>query len=303
MGVEGAKALMELKTLPSVREEVREQIAKSLPTFLQRVADEMKELEARAKKLKHAGLFVVLDSLEKLRGVSTNWVAVMESAERRFVGDAPYLDLPVHVLYTIPPALVFRVKRESLHYIPMIKLHERDDKQKRFEAGYKAAREIVTSRIASDDLPRVFGDDHERLVEELVIASAGYPREIVRLLRICVAEAPVTGATFDRIVQTEWDAYRRMVPREAHDWLAQISLDHGPPSYANPKTRELVDLMFQDSVILRYKNHTEWYDLHPALDDHPPIREAVARLKAERATASAEKRAQTESPAGAHGKS
>jgi hypothetical protein len=67
----------------------------------------------------------MFDSLEKLRGTSLTWKQVLESAERIFGNGAPYLQLPVHVLYTIPPALTRRMA-DPVSFLPMVKVRAAD---------------------------------------------------------------------------------------------------------------------------------------------------------------------------------
>lgn len=110
---------------------------------------ELQKLEERAKNAGRSGLVVIVDSLEKLRGVSTNWVEVLDSAERLFSGGAPYLQLPVSVIYTVPPSLVSR-QVDSVFFMPMIKLHDRADS--RYEEGFAAARELVRRRNSDTEL-------------------------------------------------------------------------------------------------------------------------------------------------------
>jgi hypothetical protein len=126
----------------SLRTRVRQAVAAHLPRFLDEAHDELRQLEQRAMDLGFRRLAVIFDSLEKLRGTSTNWDAVMESAERIFGSGASYLRLPVHVLYTIPTALIVRLRLDSVHFLPMIKLRQRDGA--RFEPSIDAAHMIGT---------------------------------------------------------------------------------------------------------------------------------------------------------------
>ncbi len=132
----GPKLVVEMKTRPKLRQKVRAAVAANLTTFLDEARDEMRLLQDRAKRLKYSDLIVIFDSLEKLRGISSNWNAVLASAERVFAAGAPYLRLPVHVLYTAPPALVNRCK--GIEFMPMIKLHDR--KGTPYRPGVEAAR-------------------------------------------------------------------------------------------------------------------------------------------------------------------
>ena len=124
LGIEaGVKAGIDLnfKTNPTFRQRVREIVAQHLATFVRFVHDELRELSWRAQKAGRSGIVVIFDSLEKLRGTSLTWRPVLDSAERVFGTGAPYLQLPVHALYTIPPALARRMV-DPVAFLPMIKV-------------------------------------------------------------------------------------------------------------------------------------------------------------------------------------
>lgn len=182
VGIQGAvlegKLVAEMKTRPSLRKRIRSTIAAHLTSFLREVRDELVLLNERARQAGYSGLIVIFDSLEKLQGTSTSWEKVLESAERVFSSDAPYLQLPVHVLYTIPPALALRLKVD-VHYLPMIKLHARDGAC--YEPGFAVAREIIAKRIPNNLLRDILGTTLlEERITRLIEWSGGYPREIIR---------------------------------------------------------------------------------------------------------------------------
>jgi hypothetical protein len=272
----GAKVVLDMKTSKSLREKVRDRIASNMTTFIADVHTEIVAIDARARKLGYAGIAVVLDSLEKLRGVSTNWIAVLESAEGVFSGGAPYLELPVHTIYTLPPAIALRLNLTPLHFLPMIKLSDHDGKP--WEPGYEAAWKLIRQRLPDEVLNDVFGaQDREDRVRRIIAWSGGYPREIVRLLQTFVKRADVPEALFKRILSITGDGYRRTVPEDAYAWLARVHVDK-KLSFTSA-TRETVDLMLQNNVVLRYQNDAEWFDVHPAILDVPAIAAEVARLR------------------------
>jgi hypothetical protein len=242
------------------------------------VRDEMILLSQRAQQTGRNGLIVILDSLEKLRGISSNWSDVLGSAERIFAGGAPYLRLPVHVIYTIPPALVSR-RFERAEFMPMIKL--RDRKGNRWLDGLEAARALIRKRIPDDVLKALLGPQCERKLERLIDWSGGYPREIVRLLQsvIAVPRLPLTDDDFERVLNEVGDAYRKIVPADTFDWLARVSLEHYL-TLENEHHRQAADLMLSNNAVLRYLNDNDWFDLHPAVEQIPGVLEARRKLEA-----------------------
>jgi hypothetical protein len=249
----GAKAVLDLKTIPSLRAKVRDKAAANMTRFVAEVRGALEVLNERVKRRKYNGLVVIFDSLEKLRGISTNWTEVLTSAERIFTGGAPYLQLPVHVIYTLPPALVLRLS-EPVHFLPMLKLADRAGKR---AAGFDAAREIVRQRVPDEHMREFFGaTSGEHRVERLIAWSGGYPREIVRLLQTFIAESSLDESLFKRLLSLAADQYRRTVPESALRWLARVHLEKRL-IVDDDTHRATVDLMLQNNVVLRYLNDDE----------------------------------------------
>lgn len=264
----GTKAGIELnlKTNPTVRQRVREIVARHLATFVRLVHDALRELEARARKLGRAGIVILFDSLEKLRGTSLTWKSVLESAERIFSSGAPYLQLPVHVLYTIPPALARRMVEPPVSFLPMIKV--RDKEGGLHPEGIEVITELVKKRIDEAALEEIFGKAALRdRIRAIALWSGGYPREIVRLLQTLLEleSFPVDGKTLERELHRAGNAYRSIVyDSGAIPWLATVNRTKRLIT-TNDHEREAADHLLQNNVILRYLNDDEWVDLHPSV--------------------------------------
>ncbi len=267
------KLVLEMKTRESVRQRIRAIVASHLTTFLRGVRDELALLDQRAKARGFNGIVVIYDSLEKLQGISSNWSSVLQSAERVFANDATYLQLPVHVLYTVPPAVALRL-RVDVHYLPMIKLHAQDGT--RFDPGYEAAREIIRRRVPDEVLNELLGaTQREARIERLIAWSGGYPREIVRLLQSMLeAESLTSEQDFLRVLNRAGDAYRRVVLASgAIDWLERVVHEQAL-RLENDSDREAADRMLAANVVLRYLNDSEWFELHPAVYELPRLKQA-----------------------------
>lgn len=274
---DGASLTVELKTRPSLRQRVRATLAAYLSQFLKEATEELHLMQARAVALGKAGLVIIFDSLEKLRGISTNWEEVLVSAERIFAGGAPYLKLPVHVLYTIPPALISRKRFEQVLFIPMIKLRARNGT--RFSDGFKAARQIITQRVPEEALAELFGSALEQRLEKLIEWSGGYPRELVRLLQssVAVAHWPLSDSEFQRTLNEVGDQYRKLVPADAFPWLARVASEQYL-TLRDEAHRQAADLMLSNNAVLRYLNDKDWFDLHPAVREIPGVAEEIQKL-------------------------
>ena len=271
----GLTLVTEMKTRPSLRARVRSTIAAHFSRFLQEARQELELYNDRARQCGFAGLVVIFDSLEKLRGISTNWDAVLSSAERIFAGGAPYLQLPVHVLYTIPPALVARHFRE-VHFLPMIKLHTREGDP--LVLGIETTRALIRKRIPDEVLSVILGPRVEDRVRDMIGWSGGCPRELIRLLQslLAIPTQPISESDFMRVKNELHDAYRKAIPASAFSWLAQVADNHSVTT-PDDEHRQMVDLMLSNNTVLRYTDHGDqgdWFDLHPAVARIPEVQEA-----------------------------
>lgn len=272
----GPKLVAEMKTRPSLRARVREIIATHLSNFLTEARRELELYNDRARQCGFNGLVIIFDSLEKLRGISTNWNEVLGSAERIFAGGAPHVQLPVHVLYTIPPALVAR-RFDAVHFLPMIKLRTRTGEA--FPQGVEAARALIRKRIPDNILSIILGPQVEERVQRLITWSGGYPRELIRLLQsvFAIPTQPISEEELARVGNELRDSYRKIVPADAFSWLAQVASEHYV-TILNEEHREVVDLMLSNSAVLCYVNQNDWFDLHPAVAEIPGVQEALRAL-------------------------
>jgi hypothetical protein len=272
------KLVVELKSRPSLRARVRQFVSARLPRFLEECHDELRAMEQRAVALRFEGLAVVFDSLEKLRGTSTNWTAVMESAERMFGGVGSYLKLPVHALYTIPTALIARMRIDDVHFLPMIKLRQRDGEP--FAHGVDAASHIVTKRVPLHALREILGGTCDARLARMVAWSGGYPREIVRMLQHLLETSsekwPISDSDFDRLLNRIGDDYRKFVPTNTYEWLARVTINKYL-MLGSPADREIADLLLQTNTVMRYLNDSDWFDLHPAVREIPGVRDEIER--------------------------
>lgn len=280
--------VLEMKTRPTLRQQLRDIIGLHFSSFIGEVRDELNNLNERAKKAGFSGLILILDSLEKLQGISSTWEAVLNSAERIFSNGAPYLQLPVHIIYTIPPALALRL-RMDVHYLPMIKLQSKTGE--RYAPGFSAAERLIDLRIPKTFLKSILGENaFAERVEQLIRWSGGYPREIIRLLRDLLEMAdddniPLSDTRFEDVLGHAGEEYRRVVRGSgAFGWLASVAVDQAI-SLRKPEDHLAADKMLSNNVILRYRNREEWFDLHPAVRAMPEIEKAIQQLKAARENA------------------
>lgn len=278
LGVSGVAGLVsELRTRPSFRAQVRKVVASHLTDFLADAHHYLEQLEQRVLAKGHGGLVVVFDSLEKLSGIDANWDDVLESAERLFAKAAHHLRLPVHVVYTVPVALVAR-SIVDVAVMPMIKIA--DTRGNPHEVGIAAMRTIIDRRIDAATQREIFGDALEQRVIAMIKQSGGYLRELVTMLResLMVNELPLSDYEFQRILGARTDRYQEIVTSDAYGWLAEIAVSKRLVIQTEAQ-RRIAARMLVENVVLRYQNRRLWFDLHPAVYGIPGIAAAIATVR------------------------
>lgn len=282
----GATLALEMKEQPSLRQEIRRRVAANTTRFLRECRSELKTLRERAKRCGRAGVVIIFDSLEKLSGTSHSFSEVLDSAERLFSSGDGHLHLPVHALYTVPPALILRLRR-PVEFMPMIKLWDRSSRTP-FAPGFKAAQTLVERRIPDRALlGQFFGAKSEAELDQrlrrVIEWSAGYPREIVRLLRNVILDGPLDDNSLERLLGQAGDDYRRLLLESDLEWLARVALaTDDTPLPRDEIQRQAADRMFANNVVLRYQNSSEWYEIHPSVRNLPILKETMERLRAQR---------------------
>lgn len=268
-----ASLAIELKTRPSLRQRVRAAVSTQLSEFLDEARAELQRLEARAITAGYGGLLVIVDSLEKLRGTTSAWYDVLDSAEVLFRKGVPNLELPVHVIFTVPTALLTRIPKIRL--LPMIKLRDRGGHP--FQPGIDAARMLIERRVPADALAAIFGPAVDERVEQLITWSGGYPRVLVRLLQLAIRDAaggPLSDEQFQRLFAQLVETYRSLVTEDVITWLASVATRRFM-TVQDEQHRLAADRMLQNNVILYYANSQGWHDLHPAVYENPEIKAAL----------------------------
>ena len=282
-GVDPVKTnlVLEFRDNPALREQMRLRVRMGLPTFLDDARREITALDARARAAgRPRGIAVLVDSLERLRGASSNWHAVLDSAEALFAGGGTYVKLPVPVVYTVPPALVTLRTMRNLHFLPMIKRWERDGRE--WEPGFAAAARVVRRRVAPAHLAELLGPtSQEARLRQLISWSGGYPRELLRLVQNALLEDRVDDQILLRMRNDLVEEYRQRIPAEAFPWLARVAHERYA-TLERDDQRRLAEGLLLDNAVLRYANDEPWFDLHPAVRLIPGVQQAIEALRPSR---------------------
>ncbi|PRP97312.1 ATP-binding protein [Enhygromyxa salina] len=268
-----------LKSDAAFRERVRERMKLHVGAFRAEVhgfaQDCVKWL--RAEHGDDTQLVVIYDSIEHLRGITTNERAVAESVEGLFRGHGDALRFPhVHTIYTVPPWLRLHYAGtdgfDSYCQIPCIKVRKR---------APDPGGQVQPDPAGLDVLWRVAGKrgDMQWLLrdraafDELALACGGYLRDLFRMLTDLTAHAalhgvPVAGDRCRLAIEELRSAYQGFTNRQAV-WLQAIE-DSGRLDIPDLDDQHTIARFLDTHVLLAYRNGEDWYAVHPV------IRELVA---------------------------
>lgn len=232
-------------------------------------------VDALRKQAGNDQLKVVLlvDSIERIRGVGDEAMSVYESVRNLFLGHAEHLRIPgLHVVYTVPPYLSIlaagagalmggaSVRRLVSTHVFKDRSREPDDE------GIALMRLVLAERFAAWE--QVFSPE---AVNDLAQSSGGDLREFFRLLRQClpsIRDESQLPLSVEAVKHVKVAARAEMLPIPADHltWLQRIGQTHDTclPSDAQlPLLAHFLD----NRLVMNYRNGSDWYDVHPLLRD------------------------------------
>jgi hypothetical protein len=276
---------LEAKHNPTFRASLHKALAGRFQQFAADARSEMTHALARLEAATHAKRFVVIcDALEKIQPMREEDREQSEkSVETLYVQHFELLHLPCHAIYTFPvwlrlragPILGALYAREPL-ILPSVKVAELDEAHTPYRPGYEKLIEILRRRV---DVGRVFGADLAATLDPIVAASGGYTRDLLRLARELLYDAnafPVGPKECEAVLRRLTENYGRTIRSPDLNLLVEVARTHGLPE-GDVATLARFGRLFEQFLILAYRNGTEWYDLHPLVRRAPTVK---ARLDA-----------------------
>ncbi len=214
---------------------------------------------------------LLIDSVERIRGVGSDAMAVYESVRNLFFGHAEHLKVPLlHIVYTIPPylsvlasgagTLMGGAVARRLVSTHIFKDRSRDAD----EDGLEVLRLVIATRYPA--WAKLFAP---AAIDKLAMSSGGDLREFFRLIRLCLpavrddAQLPLT---VDAVRPAENAARNEMLPIPADHltWLKRITLSHDTCLDKDADLPTLAHFL-DNRLVLNYRNGSDWYDVHPLL--------------------------------------
>ena len=243
------------------------QLVKDAHGFLGESVNYVRQQEGDANRK----VVLLIDSVERIRGVGSDAMAVYESVRNLFFGHAEHLRVPLlHVVYTIPPylsvlasgagTLMGGAVARRLVSTHIFKDRSRDAD----EEGLKVLRLVIATRYPT--WAKLFAP---AAIDKLAMSSGGDLREFFRLIRLCLpavrddAQLPLT---VDAVKPAENAARNEMLPIPADHltWLKRITLSHDTCLDKDADLPTLAHFL-DNRLVLNYRNGSDWYDVHPLL--------------------------------------
>jgi hypothetical protein len=265
----------ELKDSPSLRQMVQAMLKNSINTLKSQTdkffEDAIKHVRGNDDDKK---IIFIFDSLEKLRGSSSEQVKIQSSVELLFSDHFEKLKIPyLHVVYTVPPWLKLRVPRlaegDLLRLIPSVKQKTRAGS--RYPAGDESLRRLIERRLGQQNLQTIFGQNND-LIQQLIANCGGHFRDLLLMVRNVLLRArklpnlPVTQAEIDYALDELRRDYLPISVKDAY-WLEKIMNTHDAHMLDNKEAATRLSTLLDTHTVLFLKNRDEWYDVHPLIQD------------------------------------
>jgi hypothetical protein len=216
---------------------------------------------------------LLVDSVERIRGVGSEAMAVYESVRNLFFGHAEHLRIPLlHLVYTIPPYLsVLAAGAGTLMggavARRLVSTHIFEDRSRNPDPdGLAVLRQVIQARY-----PHWNQLLSEAAMDQLALSSGGDLREFFRLIRLCLpavrddSQLPLSA---EAVKPAENAARNEMLPIPADHlgWLQRISRTHETCLEKDADLPVLAHFL-DNRLVLNYRNGSDWYDVHPLLRD------------------------------------
>jgi hypothetical protein len=214
---------------------------------------------------------LLLDSVERIRGVGSEAMAVYESVRNLFFGHAEHLRVPLlHIVYTVPPylsvlaagagTLMGGAVARRLVSTHVFKERSRDPDP----AGLAVLHKVVAARYPKWE--RLFS---QAAVDKLAVSSGGDLREFFRLMRLClpaIRDDDHLPLSVEAVQPAENAVRNEMlpIPGEHLTWLWRISQTH-ETCLATDAALPVLAHFLDNRLVMNYRNGSDWYDVHPLL--------------------------------------
>lgn len=247
----------------------RERVMAQCTAYVSEMASEVAQLHGCEK------VVLIVDSLERLRGVGTEAHEMFRRIVRMFDGDLHQLRVPgVQMVYSVPPYLPYLTNVKSLVRLFMLA------SVRVFAAPGVARRQARAQGVEAmrGVVERRFGDWRlvitEGALDRLILASGGDMRQLLMRLLIDALDAAyfdpqrlplradddiITG-----VIRRHEREFENLVVRDEFPLLKSIASSH-VLSLGSRDDLSVVAHFFDVRAVLNYRNGDDWVDLNPLL--------------------------------------
>jgi energy-coupling factor transporter ATP-binding protein EcfA2 len=226
---------------------------------------------------------VIVDSLERLRGVSSaDQDAMFQHVITTFAGDFDRLRLPgASVVYSVPPYLALMADVRSFvacFALASVRVFGKpldnhsvsaSRRQPRAE-GLEKMRSLIARRYPEwsevidsdtlDELAKASGGDLRHFMQRLVSGVVGKALYAIERLPLGPRDKLVLQVIDENRGETE-----RLTVKSEWPLLADIARTHNAIAADRGDSLRTLARLFDTRVILNYRNGAEWFDIHPLL--------------------------------------
>jgi len=250
---------------------------KKVQAFAGEIVDFIRERTKRER------VVVIVDSLERLRGVSgADQDTMFAHVVTAFAGDFDRLRIPgASVVYSVPPylALLADVRNfVTCHALASVRVYAKpiangshtDNRRQPRPEGLEKMRGLIERRYADwaqvldatalDALAQASGGDLRHFMQRLVSGVVGQAQFALDRLPLAAQDAIV-----QRVIDENRGETERLTVKSEWPLLAEIAHSHNAIALDRGDSLRTLARLFDTRVILNYRNGAEWFDIHPLL--------------------------------------
>lgn len=266
----------------SVAEKIRKlstplEWTKQVQEFAGAIVDFIRERTRRER------VVVIVDSLERLRGVSgADQDAMFQHVVTTFAGDFDRLRIPgASVVYSVPPYLAlmadvrnfvtcFALASVRVYGKPVSNGAPTPYRRQARSEGLEKMRSLIERRYAGwsqvldsatlDKLAQASGGDLRHFMQRLVSGVVGKAAFALDRLPLQADDSIVLQVIDENRGETE-----RLTVKSEWPLLRDIASTHNAIAADRGDSLRTLARLFDTRVILNYRNGAEWFDIHPLL--------------------------------------
>ena len=276
------------KTTPTFRQQLREKLQFRLGELKQQVDLFIEDCCKLVKKKRGADTRIVFifDQFEQIPGapgLGSQQQNLIASTKRIFADSLKELRFAhIHTVLTVPSWLKLVLPNLPLHVVANLPMWKKTEQRPPRADSLHVLHSLVKRRfdqVQGGDIARFFDgfedEAQHTLLEQLLIASGGHFRDLLRLMREAIVRAPSLPVTQNIINHAIYTVRSGFLPIAVEDARAlQRVADLRDAAHETSSDADISQLaqFMNTHMVLYFVNGHPWYDLHPL------IREEVATI-------------------------